>query len=145
VECAYVHRDQVGAAREVPSYPTTVETDVRRLQISPGELRRKAGIPWLVAWHFLRNPHIIPRPDLWPYFEDALLLPRGFFTGKTRGSYGEQCTQDRLVRYSQLDLCKGWTLQKILNKSDHKARASLLALIQRELDSEDCTRKEAQS
>lgn len=99
---AHLHQDQ---AQDTLSYYTTaIREHVPLLDLSVREFARRANLPTWQAWALMRNPDILPRPELWRRIEDALFLPEGHFQrGNARGGsqFGAECMKARLNWYDQ--------------------------------------------
>jgi hypothetical protein len=90
---------QQDARNDFPEYPSQVQRHFYLLRLSLKHLSHRLNISHIEAWAILNSPDIIPRPELIPLIEDALLLPRGYFTrGKAAdgSKYGRELTKARL-------------------------------------------------
>jgi hypothetical protein len=95
---AIANYDQHDARKTFPEYSNQIEHHFSLLRLSLKEFARRVNLSRIEAWAMLNNPDIIPRPELIPLIEDALLLPRGYFVrGKALDglSYGRKLTKAR--------------------------------------------------
>lgn len=130
------HLNPTEAGEEVGFYTGCMQRELELLDLSLREFARRAELSLMRAWALVRNPHIIPRPELWDRLERALLLPQGFLRrGKNKDGrkYGDECTTARLRWYMDRNL-----VQIHLKKNDQRmrtprSRAILLRHIEREL------------
>jgi hypothetical protein len=94
-----VHLDQYAAQIDYPHYSSQVRRQFDILNLSISEFAQRVGISRFRAQALLSAPNIVPRPELLPKIEGALLLPEGFFKrGRaSKGSlYGTDLTKARL-------------------------------------------------
>jgi len=76
---AVAHLDQSSGKRALEHYTRCLPEQLALLGLSTREFSRRASLPIWTAWGLRRTPDVVPRPDLWPQIEQALLLPEGFF------------------------------------------------------------------
>ncbi len=126
----WAHRDQVSAAEVASRYPHEFGYHSRLLGIRPRDLSRASRLPYFVSWFFLRHPEIIPRPELWPLFRRALLLPERAFQRKQ--PYGEKLTIARLRWYCRRNIAYAHLLCRV-DRMNNRARAQVLSRVEQQI------------
>jgi hypothetical protein len=124
---AYCHFDQQHAMEDVRRWDELKSDHRRLLGVSLRELARACGLSIWVAWYLCRTRGRLPRPEFIDRFCDALYASRewlqggdGYGVGK-----GKDYTVERLLRYHEMGLVKGWTKSDIQDKSELERQSFL--------------------
>jgi hypothetical protein len=135
--------DQHKAQTSYPHYTTQVGRHFFILGLSVSKFASDVGISRFKARAVLNDPDTIPRPELIPKIEQALLLPDGFFCRgmATRGGlYGTALTKRRLLWHKErwnaaVHFFDAHGLDP--DRSDNRKLNKVLALIEKQIEEQN--------
>ncbi len=138
------HMNPQKAMASFPYYQAEIRRQFLLLKLSSNEFAKRVGISHRKAKALVNNPDIIPRPELIPLIEAALLLPCDFFElGRDRNGsrYGYEMTKRRLVHHrdrsqAAAHLLKAHKIDNIPGANRQKLY-TVLRLIEQEIEAEN--------